>query len=104
VLRAYSEKYERELPEECIEMCKGISFGFGCGHICAALVSSVMVLGMAFPIEDLPQLRIELLDSFYEEYGAFICPKLKAKNKCEDIVARAAGITDKIIAREIGMI
>ena len=101
MLRAYSEKYQRQLPEECVEMCRGISSGFGCGHICAALVSSIMAMGMAFPIEDMPRLRIEFLDRFYEEYGTLVCPKLKAENECVDIVSSAAGIADSIIAREI---
>jgi len=82
-------------------MCKGISAGFGCGHICAALVSSVMTLGLAFPIEDIPRLRMELLNRFHEEYGTLICPKLKAKYKCEDIVSKAAGIVDGIISQQI---
>ena len=101
MLRAYSEKYQRELPEECIEMCKGISYGFGCGHMCAAIVSSVMTLGLAFPIEDIPRLRIEFLDSFYEEYDSLLCPELRAKHKCEDIVSKAAGIVDGIIVRDM---
>ena len=101
MLRAYSEKYERQLPEECIEICKGISYGFGCGHICAALVASIMAMGLAFPIEDIPRLRIELLDSFYEEYESLTCPELRAKNKCVDIVAKAAGIVDGIIGKEM---
>ena len=102
MLRAYSEKYQRQLPEECVEICKGISSGFGCGHICAALVSSIMAMGLAFPIEDLPRLRMEFLNNFYDEYGTLICPKLKAENKCVDIVAKAAGIADNIISREVG--
>ena len=82
-------------------MCKGISYGFGCGHICAALVSSIMAMGLAFPIEDIPRLRIEFLDSFYEEYGSLTCPELRAKNNCVDIVSKAAGIADSIISREM---
>ena len=98
MLRAVSEKYNIELPEEAEKMLRGISNGFGTGHICAVLISSIMALGLTCPPQEIASGRMELLDRFYDEYGTLSCMSLKALDDCKNIVGKCAGILDEIIS------
>ena len=80
---------------------KGISNGFGCGHICAALVSSIMAMGLVCPAGEIASLRMELLERFYAEYETLTCSELKSKDECKNIVAKIAAILDEIISKRL---
>ena len=97
VLRAVSEKYEVKLPDEIEKMMRGISNGFGAGHICAALISSIMAIGLLCPSGEVVSARMELLDKFYDKYKTLSCAELKALGECADIIAETAKILDEII-------
>ena len=97
MLRAVSEKYYIDMPKDYEKMLKGISNGFGVGHICAALVSAIMALGLVRSAEETASLRIELLERFYDEYGTLSCMGLKRKDECANIVAVIAKILDKML-------
>ena len=97
MLRAVSEKHNIKLPVDIEKMMKGITNGFGTGHICSALISSIMALGLACPQEEVISARMELLERFYDEYGTLSCTELKALDECKNIVAKCAGILDEII-------
>jgi len=97
MLRAVSEKYDIKLPDDIEKMMKGISNGFGTGHICAALASSVMAIGLACPEREVISARMELLDKFHDKFGTLSCSSLKASNDCKDVIAECAGILDEVI-------
>jgi len=97
MLRAVSEKYDIKLPNDIEKMMKGISNGFGTGHICAALVSSIMAIGLACPEREVISARMDLLDKFYNKYGTLSCSELKAEDECKNIIVECARILDGII-------
>jgi len=98
VLRAVSEKHDIKLPDEIEKMLTGISNGFGTGHICAALISSIMALGLVCPHSEVASARIELIEKFYDEYGTLSCMNLKALDECKNIVAKCSVILDEVIS------
>jgi len=98
VLRAVSEKYDIKLSDDIEKMMKGISNGFGTGHICAALISSIMAIGLTCPPQEVISARMELLDKFYDEYGTLSCTELKALDDCKNIISQCAGTLDEIIS------
>ena len=98
MLRAVSEKYDVSLPDELEKMMKGVNNGFGTGHICSALISSVMAIGLTCPSGEVVSARMELLNRFYDEYGSLSCSILKATDECSNIIANCAKILDEIIS------
>jgi len=102
MLRAVSENYDIKLPDDIEKMMKGISNGFGTGHICAALVSSIMAIGLTCPEREVISARMELLDKFHDKYGTLSCSELKTKGECKDIIAECAGILDEVIMSRRG--
>jgi len=102
VLRAVCEKYNVKMPDGSEKLLKGVSKGFGTGHICAALISSIMALGLVCPLEEVASLRIEFLEEFYDEYKSLACIDLRNKIECENIVAKCAEILEKIIDKRPG--
>ena len=98
MLRAVSEKYDVKLPDDIEKMMRGISNGFGTGHICAALISSVMAIGLICPSGEVISARMELLNKFYDKYGTLSCTSLKALDECTNIIAECAGILDGVIS------
>ncbi|MCL2564267.1 MAG: C-GCAxxG-C-C family protein [Defluviitaleaceae bacterium] len=92
-----------KVPDNSDKLLKGVSKGFGAGHICAALVSSIMALGLVCPLEEVNSLRIEFLERFYDEYKSLACIDLRNTAECENIVAKCAEILEEVIDKRLGL-
>ena len=103
MLRAVCEKYDVKMPEDSEKMLRGISKGFGTGHICAALVSSIMALGLICPLEEVSSLRMEFLEKFHNEHKSLACIDLRNTIECKNIVAKCAEILEEVIDKRLGL-
>ena len=87
-------------------VAKKISCGFGggvrSGEVCGCISGGVMALGMCSEQTETADLAKELVAAFREAFGFVRCAELKQKyggnTKCNDMIAFAADLTDRIIA------
>ena len=102
ILKAAEEVYNIPITKQSLEMCSGISNGFGTGGMCSVLVAGIMVLGLIFDEAAVRRMRLEFLTGFSEKYGSINCSKLKngqAGIFCEDLIGDAAKMLGEIIER-----
>ncbi len=96
ILKAASETYGLNLPDECINMCRGISNGLGIGGICSVLIACVMIISILCPEKNIKAYRIKMTDMFAAENGNLNCGKIR-KNDCRHIIETSCDILEKII-------
>ena len=98
ILLAAAEEYGVSLPQEVLDVCKGISGGFGIQGMCSALVAAVMVLGLVFDEEEVKQKRIVFLIQAQESLGALECGRLAVQREdCLELLEEIATILQEVI-------
>jgi len=98
ILKAAEITYDIKVPDEWLNMCKGVGSGFGTGNFCCALVGAIMIFGYMFDEFDTKYMRIKLIDLFFQKYGSTQCAILTRKlNDCEHVIADIARMTQEII-------
>ena len=99
ILKAAEIVYKVKVPEESINMCKGVGSGFGAGNLCCALIGGVMVFGLLFDEGTTKCMRLRLFDAFRQKYGSIQCAALtrQVKGDCDQLVADTAEITQELI-------
>ena len=104
ILKAAEDIFNIAVPKQCLDMCNGVSTGFGINSICSVLMAGIMVFGLLFDEVCVKRLRIKLLDAFKLEQGEISCQNLRKKHstglKCDQVVYDAAKLIHKIINEE----
>jgi len=112
ILYGANQVYHLGLDQQALKMSAGFGGGMAIESVCGGLTAAIMVLGCLFVkksahessrIKDLTQ---ELFMTYQTEMHTINCDSLKAEHrtedlKCRKVIAKAAEILDKIIAREI---
>lgn len=112
ILYGANQAYRMGLSEQTLRLAAGFGGGMGLGSVCGTLTAAIMVLGSLFVKQSaheskrIKKLTQELLTSFHKEMGHMHCSQLKAqyrtdKEKCLQVLLKAAEILDKIVAREM---
>lgn len=97
ILLAAAEEYGFSLPQEVLDVCSGISGGFGIQGMCSGIVAAVMVLGLLFTEEEVKEKRILFLIRMQERLGALDCGRLSAKREeCVGLLEEIAEILEEI--------
>jgi C_GCAxxG_C_C family probable redox protein len=101
ILKAAEQKYRIPISKQSINLCKGISNGFGIGGICSVIVAGIMILGALLDEETLKIARLKLINAFQDKYSCLNCSQIKKNiglNTCETFIVEAADIIDAIIS------
>lgn len=102
ILKAAEQIYRIPISKSSMDMCSGVTGGFGIGGMCSVLIAGIMVFGLLFDKDTVKSMRVRLLDEFNEKYGDLNCCCLrkhrKAGHMCEEIVGDIAQMVEKIIA------
>jgi hypothetical protein len=102
VLKAAEPLYGIVLDKGSLNMCEGISNGFGVGGVCSVIVAGVMLYGILFDKDTLKPARMALISECCERFGSLDCAVIKKARKgkgdraCEDIVRIITGYIEKI--------
>ena len=102
ILKAAETVYDIQITDQCLDICSGITGGFGTGCICSVLIAGIMVLGLLFDELTVKRLRLQFLTEFTEKYGTLNCSSLKnsrTNGACDGIISGAFKILDDIIQR-----
>ena len=111
MLRAVSDYFRLDLPEETFFAAS--SFSGGCGHdeLCGGLASALAVIGILYSVgghahdsDTMRAVRKELFDRFEEKYPTSRCLWLKEHHfipvhKCESILADIADILEELLQK-----
>lgn len=103
ILKAAEQKYKLPISKQSLNLCTGVSNGFGIGGFCSVITAGIMIFGLLFDEETVKRLRLKLLDTFQEKYSSLNCLELRKKNGeyfCKNFIPEAADIIDKIITDE----
>lgn len=103
ILKAAEQKYKLPISKQSLNLCSGISNGFGIGGFCSVIVAGIMIFGSLFDEETVKRLRLKLVDTFQEKYSSLNCLQLRKKNGehfCEFFIPEVADMIDKIIMDE----
>lgn len=102
ILKAAEQIYRIPISKNSMDMCCGVTGGFGIGGMCSVLIAGIMVFGLLFDKNAVKSMRVQLLDEFNGKYGDLNCGCLKKHRKagymCEEIVGDIAEMVEKIIA------
>lgn len=104
ILKACEEAYGIPVSVDAISMCGPVCTGCGVGTICSVLIGAIMVFGIMFDEETAKRLRIRLLYEFNQDYPSINCSELRNngnENICDEVIAKVAEITEKIINEEL---
>ncbi len=111
ILYGANEAYQLGLDKRALRLSAGFGGGMGIGSVCGVLTASVMVLSCLFVADRahesvrIKTLTQELFQSYRKEMGEIDCKPLQTRYrteevKCRIVIAKAAEILDRIIARE----
>lgn len=101
ILKAAEQVYKIPISKNSLNMCSGISTGFGIGGMCSVLIAGIMVFGLMFDEQKAKRLRIKFLNEFNSKHHNLNCSALKQERKqglhCEELVCDIADLIEKII-------
>ena len=67
----------------------------------AMVAAVILIFGFMFDETTVKRCRILFVDRFQQKYGSLNCCSLSSCYNCDDIIATAADIADKIIYDEL---
>lgn len=103
ILKAAEQKYRIPISKQSLNLCSGISNGFGMGGFCSVIAAGIMIFGLLFDEETVKRLRLKLVNTFQDKYSSLNCSQLRKKNGeyfCETFIPEAADMIDCIIKEE----
>jgi C_GCAxxG_C_C family probable redox protein len=111
ILYGANQVYSLGLDKQALKMSAGFGGGMAIGSVCGALTAAVMVLGLLFVKNNahessrIKELTQELFITYKQEMADIHCDPLKAMYRtdeiqCTNVIAKAAEVLDRIIARE----
>ncbi len=104
ILKAAEAAYGVSASKSGMQMCQGVTTGFGVGEMCSALIACVMVLSLMFDEDTVKRLRIDLLTQFQDRHKTLHCGKLKSERtgrQCEKLIVEIGEMMDNIIENEL---
>ena len=111
MLRAANEALDLGLDETALKVACPFGGGMGVERACGALTGGLMVLGCRFATDKahndarMTRIRDEFVTAFRTHFGSTECDAIKETHRdpeigCEPVVAAAAEMVDRIVARE----
>lgn len=111
ILYGANEAYGLGLDPKALKLVAGFGGGMCIGDKCGAVAAAVMVLGYCFTegvahaSPRMQALVAEYQEAYSRRMGSTVCEPLKADHRteadgCLDVIAEAAGLLDKMMARE----
>lgn len=104
ILKAAEQKYKIPISKQSLNLCSGISNGFGIGGLCSLIAAGIMIFGLLFDEKTVKRLRMKLLNEVQEKYSSLNCNELrnrKGEYYCETFIPEMAELIDNIIEEEM---
>lgn len=112
LLYASNEAYNLGLDKKALKLSAGFGGGMAIESVCGALTGAIMVLSCLFVEKNAHEsdkikiLTKELLSKYEQSMESIYCDLLKDKHrtekeKCRDIIVKAAEVLDEIVQREL---